>query len=301
MQYINPLVALDLNPEDLSAQTLKQARKRMMAEFELQGNTVIIWQDQEVDRATVLGWFDQLEEAEVAGFHQEIARQSTLLAFLEQASLDLFYEGDISLMGSMPKALLKFIGPYFADAFNKRLFHAFRQFDWEEIDVLCAHSLPIPPAYHAAAYKDTYRYLHGRIEDLSQHTLALEKGKTPDGQVQEFTDEMLIMAFNRLPAYFEASRDRYAQGLEGLGMVLHNQHRRVQLALVVIRQGLKLEVSPDTRARLQHIMDQLEKMSPAASILDEFQQLGGGNKKNKVGPWAVAIGILVLIGALVLM
>lgn len=301
MQYINPLIALDLDPKSLNSQMLKQARKKMLAEFELQEATVIDWHGQEVDRATVLGWFDQLEDQEVCRFHQEIAEQPSLLNFLESAALDLFYQGDISMIHSMPSEVRKFMGPYFAESFNKRLFHAFRQYDWEEIDVLCGHPLPIPATYHASAYKDTYRYLHGRIEEINALTGRLENGETPDGRVQEYTDEMLVTAMNRLPQYFESSRDRYAQGLEGLGMALHNQHRRVQLALLVIRQGLKLEITPDIKARLQHILDQLEAMSPTAGILDEFQQFGQGKDKKAAGKWAVAIGILVLLGALILL
>ncbi|RMG71052.1 MAG: hypothetical protein D6722_07500 [Bacteroidetes bacterium] len=111
-------------------------------------------------------------------------------------------------------------------------------------------------------------------------------------------DEWVIGAINQLPAYFQVSRDRYALALEGLAMGVHNTHRRVKLSLFILRQGLKLRLSPEAAGRLQHLLDQLLEMAPAEAILD---QLTGSGKSRWSGWWiAAGVGTLLVLALLLL-
>ena len=302
MRYLNPLSILELPSETtfeaITPTFLRQQKRRLLAEFDLSTEPTIDVSGRELDRATVLKMFDELAEDHLRKVHFEIQEMPALSAFLEDASLTYFYEGEVAQLPAQSKALLSYIGPYFAHAYNKRLLHAFKQSDWEEIQVLCQHPLTIPPEYQAEAYKDTYRLLHGRVDELEAFAEEIEKGKEPSGKLQEYVDEMAISSINELPVYFSGIRDKYAMGLENLALAVYNKHERVQLGMFVLRQGLKLNLTPGVAARLQELLDIMVAQNP---LIDSFETMketlgGGSGKKNN---WWVVVGIGTVISVLV--
>ena len=293
MQYFNPFLRLGIDPESFSPETahlwLKQEKKRLMAEFELQDSSVIDIEGQELDKATVLSLFEQLEEPDQLVAHLEVLDHPSLLCFLEEAMLDLFYQGDTPLLAAQPLAFRQFIAPYFATQFNKRLFHALRQRDWEEIAAMCAHPLVIPQTYHAACYKDSYRFLHGKVEEVEELAAAISAGTEPGPEVEATCDELFLRSLNRLPDYFSTVRDKYAIALETLALAVHNKHRSIKLGIFILQQGLKLKLSQETISRLTHILDQLKQMAPTGSFLENL--LGEGEESERTWTWMVIGGV----------
>lgn len=292
MEYLNPFTLLDLNPDTWTGENqkeiLKQEKKRLLAEFELHDAHTIEVEGKILDKATLLKLFDHLEDSDAIEVHRQIALQPSLLAFLEDASLDYFFNGDITLLSSQSDAFLAFIGPFYADQFNKRLFHAFRQMDWEEIQAMCRYPLAIPVAHHVTCFKDTYRSIHSKSREISQMASAIAEGGAPGADIQDVCDELLILSLNHLPEYFGGSRDKYGLALEELAIAVHNAHRRVQLGIFILRQGLKLNISQSTASRLNHVLDQLKELAPAESIFETWTMEGGS--KNKTRPWWLVVG-----------
>jgi hypothetical protein len=293
MQYFNPFLRLGIDPEGFSPETaqlwLKQEKKRLMAEFELQDSSVIDIAGQELDKATILSLFEQLEDPDQLAAHLEVLNHGSLLWFLEESMLEIFYQGDIPLLAAQPLAFRQFIAPYFATQFNKRLFHALRQRDWEEISAMCAHPLPIPQTYHAACYKDSYRYLHGKVQEVAELATSISAGTEPGPAVEAVCDELFLQALNRLPDYFSTVRDKYAIALETLALAVHNSHRRIKLGIFILQQGLKLRLSPETTRRLKHILDQLKEMAPAGGFLENL--LGEGEESDRTWTWMMIGGV----------
>lgn len=292
MQYINPLAILSLTPlqarEGISSSRLKREKKRLMAEFELNEASNIEIRGIKLGKNQVLALFDQLAEEDQVEFHAKVLEQEKLLLFLEESSLDYFYSGDISMLAAQSESFLGFIAPYFAFQYNKRLLHAFKQRDWEEIQTLSAHPLPIPSKYFAHAYKDTFHHIHTHIKEIEFTTQQIDEGATPDGKVQEYCDEMFIASLNRLPEYFDGSRDRYALTLENLAISVHNIHQRPKLAMFILKQGLKIHLGEDAKSALSHVLEQLEKQEGISGLFDLF----GSKEKEKESavPWIVAAG-----------
>ncbi|GAB4424313.1 MAG: hypothetical protein OHK0039_41390 [Bacteroidia bacterium] len=293
-QYLNPFATLGLAPDSLGnppdGDRLRLEKKRLLAEFELSRSATIALGHRQLDKSTVLRLFNQLEDPHIHAFHAALYREPRLLAFLEDATLDLFFSGDIALVYRLPEELRQFMAPYFAAQFNRRLLHAFRQNDWEEIDALCLHPLPIAVAHHAACYQDSHRLVHSRVQEIQQLAEQVGGGQTPGAEIQEVCDEMRILALNRLPDYFAALRDRYALALEALALAVHNTHRRVLLGVFIARQALKLRIGDETRARLEHILAQLQKLAPAESWIEgvgEHLRQGGGRQSW----WFAAAGV----------
>lgn len=301
MAYLNPISLLNLDLAGVENQPasewLKREKKRLLAEFELQDSPVIRINDREIDRATVLKLFSSLEDQSVWGHHRLVAERPTLQAFLEVASLDLFYSGDVHLLQTTPEEFQVFIAPHFASSYNKRLLHAFRQLDKEEVEILSVLPLPIPNTHLATCYKDTYRNLHRRVSEIEALSQKVDTEKAqPGGEIQEWCDEILIDVLNQLPAYFEGTRDRYGLALEELAIAIHNTHKRIELSILILRQGLKLQMSEQTSQRLQHILDQLLLMAPEASILESIDL--SPEQKKKYGPILIGAGVFAVIWAL---
>jgi hypothetical protein len=301
MAYLNPIAALGLDPTQNDARPnkewLKREKKRLLAEFELNQDPLIELNGQSVDRSAVLKLFDALEKDQQWAWHLKVFQHAHLLRFLEESHLDLFFSGDIVRIQEEPKEFQAFIAPHFAESFNKRLFHAFRQKDEEEIELMCTHPLPIPNTHHAACYKDTYRLLHRRIVEIETHTNQILEGEKPKGDVQDWCDEILISTLNLLPDYFSGIRDRYGLALEELAIAVHNVHKRSSLGILIIRQGLKLSVSEQTRQRLQHILDQLLAIAPENDLWEAVTG-SSSNKKKNYGPWLIGAGVLAVAWAL---
>ncbi|MDX2250169.1 MAG: hypothetical protein SF052_25525 [Bacteroidia bacterium] len=294
MQYINPFSLLNLDPakfsQGLDQAKLKREKKRLLAEFELHNTPTLEIHGKQVSKSDVLRVFDMLAIDSEFAHHLRVFQNPGLLAFLEEASLDYFYSGDIALLSTLPADFLGFIGPYFAEQYNRRLFHAFRQKDWEEMKVICTHPIGIPITFFANAYKDTYRHIHTRVTEIEQLSQKIAEGEAPDGRVQEICDELLLTSINHLPDYFATVRDKYGQALEVLALAVFNTHRRGQLGMFILRQGLKLDVTTGTRDRLQYVLDQLLKLAPTESLFESFT--GGGKKEEDNSTfWWIALGV----------
>ncbi|MFK7924296.1 MAG: hypothetical protein AB8H47_20230 [Bacteroidia bacterium] len=301
MAYLNPISLLNLDLAGVENQPasewLKREKKRLLAAFELQDSPVIKINEREVDRATVLKLFSSLEDQTVWQYHRLVAERPALQAFLEEASLDLFYSGDVHSLQATAEDFQAFIAPHFAISYNKRLLHAFRQTDKEEIEILSVQPLPIPSTHLAACYKDTYRNLHRRVSEIEALSQKVEAEKAqPGGEIQEWCDEILIDVLNQLPAYFEGMRDRYGLALEELAIAVHNTHKRIELSILILRQGLKLQLSEQSQQRLQHVLDQLLLMAPEASILESIDF--SPEQKKKYGPILIGAGVFAVIWAL---
>ncbi len=294
MTYLNPLSILDLpqkNPLQVEqAGFLKQEKKRLLAEFELADGPTLQLAGQEVDRATVLKLFEQLEDPVVRAYHIQVYQLPHLKAFLETQSLQYFSSDEIEKFSTYERAFLKWVGPYFATSYNSQLLAKFKQRDWEALRLICRNELPIPPAYQATSFKDTYRLIHLYVEEIQQLIQELRGGTPPSGKVQELTDELLIDSLNQLPPYFHSLRETYAGALEDLGLVLYNEQKRFTLAAFVLKQALKLQIGPDATGRIQDLLAQMETQP---TPLFDFSG-GGGQKKQLPYVWA-GVGTIAII------
>ena len=207
---------------------------------------------------------------------------------MEDGSLGYYQQKQRPDFNEEGEGFAEFVAPYFAGQYNRLLLKAFKQKNWEQIELLVSGSFPLPGKYQVEAYKDTLQYIHSQVIEIEGLAAEIAGGNQPDGRVQEICDEFLISSLNELPEYFAGVRDRYGLSLEALALAVHNTHQRIDLGILILRQGLKLKISDNTHDRLKYVLDQLLKMAPAESIFDAFT--GSGKKKN-TNVWWIAIGV----------
>lgn len=290
MSYSNPFIRLGLSVDQWSDATvteIRKKRKEFLAELEASSGNYLHIHGDVLGKHDLIQLFDDLENEEIRQHHVTVARSASLHDFLHSCRLDYFYEGDISMLAGESDEFLAWVAPRFTYSYNLRLTNAFQQKDTDELQVLCTHPLPFSPERLTAAYKGTYQLTHEHRESILSENDRLAQGGSPDGSIYELTEEWFISSLNILPEYFQPMRDAIAGALEQLALTLFRRHERSKLSLLVIRQALKLDMSPTQREALKDFQRSLFDIHPE----EEWLSWLNTQERNGLNPWIVAAGV----------
>ncbi|MEO1434193.1 MAG: hypothetical protein AAFV80_01560, partial [Bacteroidota bacterium] len=287
MQYHSPLHILDLDAEKgLDRAALKKAKKRIMAEFELQDSITIDIAGKSYDRQAVIALFESLEQPGLIEHHLHIFSDQELLAFLEHGDLSWFRSPTVRSYQE-DKAFANFLGPYFAHQFNQALLKGVKSNRFGIIRTLFSKALPIDDRFEDDCFRSAYRSLIGRVKDLEAIAKRAKKYRMPKSRYSAFIATDVKMLLNALPDYFMGVRDRYAMALHDLGLALFNQHRRGRASIEVVRFGQSLKVDSIVAYNLKYVLDQLEDMTNIWG-----NPKGGGGSDYSIGWVLFAIFII---------
>ncbi|MEM6726163.1 MAG: hypothetical protein AAF598_19120, partial [Bacteroidota bacterium] len=261
MQYHSPLHILDLDThQDLDRAALKKAKKRLMAEFELQDAVTIELAGKSYDRQAVIDLFESLEQPGLIEHHLSIFKDQQLLAFLEHGDLSWFRSTTVRTYME-DKAFADFLGPYFAYQFNRILLKGVKANRFGIIRTLFSKPLPIDERFEDDCFRSAYRSLISRVKDLEEIARRASRYRMPKSRYGSFLSSDAKLLLNALPDYFMGIRDRYAMALHDLGLALFNQHRRGRASIEVVRFGRSLKTDPNVSYNLKYVLDQLEDMT----------------------------------------
>ncbi len=290
MSYSNPFIRLGLSIDTWSAAELtdiRKKRKEFLAELEASSGNYLHIHGDVLGKNDLIRLFDDLEDEQVRQYHAMIAKSPSLHDFLHSSRLDYFYEGDVSMLSAQTEGFLEWIAPWFTHAYNLRLTNAFQQKDSDELHILCTFPLPFSPESLTEAYKGTYQLTHEHRERIQTENDKLAMGQNPDGSIYDLTEEWLITCLNHLPEYFQPIRDAIAGSLEQVALTLFRRHERSKLSLLVIRQALKLDISPTPRKALEEFQKSLFEIHPE----EEWMSWIKNQEKDGLNPWIVAAGV----------
>jgi|GEM_PF-1970246 hypothetical protein len=253
MNYLSPFYILP--PEfsegrEIDKKTLKQARKVLMAEFELQGQSTIFINEKEYDKDGILKFFEQLEKDANFEFHSFIFQNRLLLSFLENGDIESYQAASDVILEKKcghDTAFISFIAPYFTAHYNKLLYQALRNNSQADLSQLLEKEFPLPPVYEAAAYQLSYRWFHQQLRKVEQTEQELLNEEFVSGtRIYELIEPLFILNFNRMSMYFFDIRDKYAFKLYEIVVLLNNEYKRTELARSVLDEGIKLNVEHRT-------------------------------------------------------
>jgi hypothetical protein len=292
--YLNPTRFFEKS--DIQPTDIRKARKRLMAEFELNDAAEIELQGQRLDKAALLTWLEELEAGSSLGHHQTLAKVPALLAFLEEGKLDFLSQKELRAFVESEKdtaSFREFLAPYFVWQYNRLLRQAFKSKDFEQLQKLNTSPLPVNLKDRAACYEDTDRLFRTHLESLKQLVARMKQGYAPGPEVQGCVDELWIESLNALPEHFDGLRNAYGKALEDLAICLYNQFQRVRLAKYVLTQAMKLALNSETRHRLKHLVSQLDSIEPDWGL--DWENLRTGTEKRLgIKGWQIALGGLLL-------
>jgi plasmid maintenance system killer protein len=235
---------------EIDKNTLKQARKVLMAEFELQGQATIFIHEREYDKDGVLKFFENLETDANFEFHRFIFQDKPLLRFLEKGDIESYTAAVNTIIDQKEKndlAFISFIAPYVNFYYNKLLYNALRNNLQNDLSILLNQNFPLSTEYEAAAYQLAYRWYHQKmreVETIEQELL--RKEFVAGSRIYALVEPSFIVNFNRMSMYFFDIRDKYAFKLYEIVVLLNNEYKRTELARSVLDEGIKLNVDEQT-------------------------------------------------------
>lgn len=290
MGYKNPFTILGMSVAkwaDASPEQLRRKKKEFLAALDMSHDAFLHLNEYSLGKQDLYDMFDELESEQLRNFHVLVAQQPRLHTFLINSRLDYFYDGDISSFSSYPKEFIEWISPWFAESYNVRLLHAYRQRDLDELSILTVHSLPFDIAVQAQAYRDTYQLLDEHRQSIQVINDQISAGAPPQGELYELSEDWLISALNLLPPYFSQLRDGIGEALEQLAVSVYRRHQRGKLSLLIIRQALKLSLSPSVSLSLRQLQASLFRMYPE----EEWKSWLNDQRGEGINPWLVAAGV----------
>lgn len=292
MQYLSPFHILSdfSTGRKYDEEEVRKAKKRILSEFELTGGTTIVLGNQEMDKDSVLKFFDKLT-SESIDFHSKIYNDKLLLHFLEYRDLEIFYQEQLLEEYQEDSKFLHFIAPYFNYQYNLLLFEAVRKQDIPTLQTVLEVDYPLPAVYKGEAYKNTYRYIRGKTQDLGDLTEKSKSSHIYGAEILPFFNPNFIKIFNLLPDYFDAVRNEYADYVDTLAVELHNKARRTSLAIDILESAMSLKIRKDVWNRLDYVLQQLK---PAHQQYSKWAQPNTNTKTQTNFIWIIQIIIMLV-------
>lgn len=264
MKYLNPFLILNLKVDDLSmldATSLRSAKKRLLAEIELDGNIIV--KGVTISKSEALQAIDELDDQKKRLFHFYVLKNNGLLEFLSHGSMGflempLFVEPYFS-----DPSFIRFVSPSFAFQFNTILFRLVKEGRIESLKKISAFNPPVDSSHLDKCYHTTYEHFQEELRAISELTEGIDNEQTKTvlpqihKQVRHVVKSQLI---NALPIYFQNLRNELALTVRNLSVRIQNKVGDSETALSVLKIADTLKVDDFTRNSLQHDLEQLEEI-----------------------------------------
>ncbi len=244
--YQSPLRLAGLTGDMPDPKALQLARKKLLAELELSGQSSIEWQGSTLSRQSINALFDELTDEGSMQLHLAIYRQKPLLQFLETANPDQGGLGNIenvsaiapgrfsAIAGAAVQALLQKILKGEAPAAHYRLVAGLLE--------------AVMPADKDAAFQPAYRSFTARHRSLEEG-IRDEKERKPASAIGtvEWFDAERIALLNSLPDSFGDLRYNIGSGLNNLAVAL-DKNKKHRAALAIIKKANNIELPSSLKA-----------------------------------------------------
>ncbi|HSC40488.1 MAG TPA: hypothetical protein VLD19_21545 [Chitinophagaceae bacterium] len=261
MQYISPFHFITLpvtGAPDKKGVLL--AKKKLLAELELNNDRAIIVNGKELGRNDVVFFFDSLlqSEQEIA-HHMTIYRDKPLLQFLEHNTLAASASFAANPLYS-DEAFIDWLSPYYANAFielARKCYQHFRNDDWA---ALLARPILMNQYYRETTWtslKKSIRADMGQLSYYSWKTLTRSDLK----QIGDCCDSRRLDMLAQLPvARFSELRDNLALTIMEVAIQVFTQVD-YQWALAIMNNSYQLAVTEDVKELLARQHAKMEKQA----------------------------------------
>lgn len=311
MQYISPVPLLEtLNGEQPDKKSISLARKKMLAELELNGGSVDI-NGGELSKNDIINLFDELQQGDNLSYHFAVANDAVLLRLLEYNIIekgDRFNDNEL------------YDGPQFIEWISPYFFNSFSIFARECLlgsQVSIKISTPADPLVNPYAndspipqkndggwsalfsnpilmtgwhWEEARQGIEAIVKKDMENLYAFHQNKGPAGNrlIEPLINAPYITMLQQLPAKsFTQLRDEYAYITMQCAIHIFNKINRDKGA-AIIENAWVLAVSSNVKDGIQATqahMDNLKRGSGSG---------GGGNNGNAWVIRAVVIGLLII-------
>jgi hypothetical protein len=285
MRYLSPGSLLgDALPQPLDKKAIQLARKKLFAELELSGSDSLDIHGAPFTKNDIIDYFEELQKENISAYHQAIAEDAVLLAFLQDGFID---EGT-KFRNAPIYADAGFIGwlsPYFHAAFTSFCADCFELTDETSMKTILENRLLMTVGDKERSWwfisnilnKNIalFDHYHGRARKNSPAPMPIEN-------ITAFIGHGYIQVIKQLPdSRFAQLKDTYAFSMQHPSIATFNRdiaNRSVAMTWMKDAQGLA--VSEDIRSRI-------------TSKLVELNEIERSSVRKK-RPWGSLIWIIIV-------
>jgi hypothetical protein len=208
MNYFSPYHILTYFGHRLltTEEELSKIRKKVMAEFELNGGNIIVIQGKELDKDTCLRLIEELKNPETKKIHQQLFKERSLRNFIENGTItNAFLQHRLE---DKDPEFLKFIGESYAHQFNRCFPKLIEEANYRDASNILYALRSFPIAVKEITFSKIEFSLKGLIDNLKRNSMNINNkwANSPDLS-------SLCLYLNKLPDSFNKSSELLAMVL----------------------------------------------------------------------------------------
>lgn len=262
MQYISPF---SFFPNSISSSFTRKdfvlAKRKLMAEFELQGTATIIHNGKEISRNDVITFFDTLEKSDDLDFHALVASSPELLYFLENAKIEHHSKFSLPADKITPE-FIEWISPYYSNAFKKCSYNNFKNVEMQQLNALLKNAEWMTSADRYKAWQGVENYFAALTQQFEQVNESNER--VTEQTISTFTRFELIDMIAILPIdIFQQLINQYAFEMMRSSIIVFNKIKNREWAIVILENAETLPVDETTMHLLTDKEDEMRRIMHA--------------------------------------
>ena len=312
-QYFSPFSLLQINTgKAVERKDLVLAKRKILAEFELQNASSILLNEKEVSKNDVLKIFEELEVSDDLAYHAIVHADADLLYFLEHNELLDKTVSDTQLLNTvsnnpiitepfkittqpMPsrfgltqevltEEFINWISPYFAHSFKNASFNYYRKKDAAAFLALMDNNRYMNSDDEFEAWEPLVNLIELQIQKLDE-IADNEYDKNNDTVVGELSSDQQTLLLLAIPShYFEHQLDNYAVNMMRCSVDIFNKVDR-PWAIRILANAKKIAVGDEAMQRV------VEKENEMLGIM---RGTTTGKQSKDHSSWVIRIGFFVL-------
>lgn len=273
MNFVNPFDLLDVVEAD--AATIKKAKRRKLAEFDLSDDGIIEVGNQKITKSDFIRVTDELDSDDKAEFYLDVNNNPRLNAFLTNGDTSFFINYRRKSIYSNAD-FVNFISPYFAHQYNKVLLDAYQNGNIPLLKKIVASPLLVNNRDTEKAYKGLSQLLKSIEAELHEirNEIDTENSYYDEDTVDELDADLREKvnneAINILPSYFQAQRNEIAQKVRNISVAVFNVINNADVAFQIISYSLEFNTNNLTKQKLQEDYIQIKKIYEERKESEQF-------------------------------
>lgn len=231
MQYINPYELLNLTADNLSSvdsSTVSKAKRKLLAEIELNDNNSIRHNGCELTKSDCLRAIDDIDNPDKKEFHYFIYQNEHLNKFLTSGKLSFFDNYQFESIYKLPD-FLDFISPFFCEQYDKVLSENYKTGNKEAVKKILLVKPITNETYFEKCFKSTYSFIRSVDNDINKVIKEIENEQNSfiekefNGLATVISEKVNVPLLNLLPtSYFQSLRNQVAQTIRNLARDINN-------------------------------------------------------------------------------
>jgi len=273
MNFVNPFELLDVAEAD--AASIKKAKRRKLAEFDLSDDGMIEVGNQKVTKSDFIRVTDELDSNDKAEFYLFVKNNPRLNAFLTNGDTSFFTNYRQESIYS-DADFVNFISPYFAQQYNKVLLEAYQNDNIPLLKRIVANPPLVNSRDTEKAYKGLSQFLKTIEEELHEIRTEIDNEEsyydedTVDELDADLREKANNDAINILPSYFQAQRNEIAQKVRNISVAVFNGLNNADVAFQIVSYSLEFNTNNLTKQKLQKDYEQIKEIYENRKESEQF-------------------------------